>query len=267
MKNEVNIIGNGYMGSQVSALFHLLGYKVNIFFNKNKNENLLDNNIRLLKKKIVFTQKTQNFNFFNELNNIEKFPTIECVNENFLIKKEIFKKLFEKFEDNIFSNTSSINVHEINTKINILHFFNPIFIGILEVFKGKNIDYQGEQIIESLMQQNFLIVDIPSPKKIILNKIIFSEISEFFYLIEKEYVNKFQLLNSFNKMKNYNLLSLIDIIGVDTAMSILENLNKSNNRFYIPTILKIALLRNFLGKKNKKSISKIFHSVDYPDLI
>ena len=51
MKNEVNIIGNGYMGSQVSALFHLLGYKVNIFFNKNKNENLLDNNIKLLKKK------------------------------------------------------------------------------------------------------------------------------------------------------------------------------------------------------------------------
>ena len=66
MKNEINIIGNGYMGSQVSALFHLMGYKVNIFYNVNKNEKLIINNIRLLKKKTLFTEKTQNFHFFND---------------------------------------------------------------------------------------------------------------------------------------------------------------------------------------------------------
>ena len=57
MKNEINIIGNGYMGSQVSALFHLMGYKVNIFYNVNKNENLIINNIRLLKKKFYLLKK------------------------------------------------------------------------------------------------------------------------------------------------------------------------------------------------------------------
>jgi 3-hydroxyacyl-CoA dehydrogenase len=267
MKNEINIIGNGYMGSQVSALFHLMGYKVNIFYNVNKNENLIINNIRLLKKKILFTEKTQNFHFFNDLDNIKKFPTIECASENLLIKKKIFKKIFKKFDVNIFSNTSSINVNEINAKINVLHFFNPIFIGIFEVFKTKNIDYAGEQILNYLNQKNFLVLNIPSPEKVILNKIIFSEISNFFYLIEKENVNKNELFNTFNKMKNYNLLSLLDIIGIDTSVAILKNLKKLNNKFYIPQILEEALLKKILGKKNKKSISIIFNSEDYPNLI
>jgi len=266
MKNEVNIIGNGYMGSQVSALFHLMGYKINIFYNKNKNENLLNHNIKLLNKKILFTEKKHNFHFFNDLDNIKKFPTIECVNENLSTKKEIFLKIFKNFDVNIFSNTSSINVSQINTKINVLHFFNPIFIGIFEVYKTKNIDYDGEQILNSLNHKNFLPLNIPSPEKFILNNLIFSEISEFFYLIEKDYVNKDQLLASFNKMKNYNLLNLIDVIGVDVSMAILENLHKSYNRFYIPQILKIALSKNILGKKNKKSIRKIFNSEDYFNL-
>jgi 3-hydroxyacyl-CoA dehydrogenase len=61
MKNEINIIGNGYMGSQVSSLFHLMGYKVNIFYNKEKNENLLLKNIGLLKKKNCIYTKNSRF--------------------------------------------------------------------------------------------------------------------------------------------------------------------------------------------------------------
>ena len=148
-----------------------------------------------------------------------------------------------------------------------MHFFNPIFIGIFEVFKTKNIDYAGEQILNYLNQKNFLVLNIPSPEKVILNKIIFSEISNFFYLIEKENVNKNELFNTFNKMKNYNLLSLLDIIGIDTSVAILKNLKKLNNKFYIPQILEEALLKKILGKKNKKSISIIFNSEDYPNLI
>ena len=53
MQKEINIIGNGYMGSQISALYLLLGYKVNIFYNKNKNLNSLKNNIKLLKKNTI----------------------------------------------------------------------------------------------------------------------------------------------------------------------------------------------------------------------
>ena len=53
---------------------------------------------------------------------------------------------------------------------------------------------------------------------------------------------------------------------MDTSVAILENLNKSNDRFYIPLILKDALSQNILGKKNKKSINHIFNSENYPNL-
>ena len=73
MQKEINIIGNGYMGSQISALYLLLGYKVNIFYNKNKNLNGLVNNIKLLKKKYYFDKKEENYDFFDDLSKIKNF--------------------------------------------------------------------------------------------------------------------------------------------------------------------------------------------------
>ena len=46
----VNIIGNGYMGSQISSLLSLIGYKVNIFYNKNKNETNISSNIEIIEE-------------------------------------------------------------------------------------------------------------------------------------------------------------------------------------------------------------------------
>ena len=59
------------MGSQISALYLLLGYKVNIFYNKNKNLNGLVNNIKLLKKKYYFDKKEDNYDFFDDLSKIK----------------------------------------------------------------------------------------------------------------------------------------------------------------------------------------------------
>ena len=87
MNKEINIIGNGYMGSQISALYLSQGYKVNIFFHKNQNEKLLNHNIKLLKKKFP-NNDLKNFEFFDNLNNIKNFPTIECVSENLELKKK-----------------------------------------------------------------------------------------------------------------------------------------------------------------------------------
>ena len=90
MQKEINIIGNGYMGSQISALYILQGYTVNIFYNKNKNEKNLENNLRLLQKKYFIKSKNNNFKFFDDLSKIERHPTIECVNEDLDSKKKSF---------------------------------------------------------------------------------------------------------------------------------------------------------------------------------
>ena len=143
---------------------------------------------------------------------------------------------------------------------------NPIFLGIVEVFKKKNVDQSGNELIKSLSLKNFIIINNTTPEDIVLNKIIFSEISEFFHLIEVQKIDKIELLNSINKIKRYNFLQTLDLIGLDTCLKIMENLYQINQNFYIPKVFKIALKNNILGKKNKKSINTIFLSNNYPDL-
>ena len=41
------------------------------------------------------------------------------------------------------------------------------------------------------------------------------------------------------------------MIGIDTSLSILQNLNKYDKNIYVPNILKESLKNNILGFKNK----------------
>ena len=70
MQKEINIIENGYMGSQISALYILKGYNVNIFYNKNKNLKNLESNLKLLQKYLI-KSINKNFKFFDDLNKIK----------------------------------------------------------------------------------------------------------------------------------------------------------------------------------------------------
>ena len=253
------------MGSQISSLLCLMGYKVNIFYNKNKNSNLFSSNLKLISKKFQLKPEKIKFEFYNNLEKLDKFPTIECVNESFEIKKNIFSLVFKKFEHNVFSNTSSINISKINNKISILHFMNPIFLNIVEIYKSKYLDSHGEALINSLKKQKFITINNNSSDDIVLNKVIFSEISKFFWLIEVKRTNKTELLDSLNRIRGGNFLHTLDIIGIDTCLKIIKNLNEIDNSFYIPKIFEISLKKNVLGKKNRKLINEIFLSDNYPE--
>ena len=41
------------------------------------------------------------------------------------------------------------------------------------------------------------------------------------------------------------------MIGIDTSLCILENLNKDDNNVYVPNILKDSVKKGILGYKNK----------------
>ena len=266
MDKIVNIIGNGYMGSQISSLFCLMDYRVNIFYNKNKNEKTFSTNLKIIGKKFQLKPDKLNFEYYNNLDKLDHFPTIECVSENFEIKKKIFLKIFNKLENNIFSNTSSININNINNKISILHFMNPIFLKIVEIYKSKYLDIYGQELINSLERLKFITINNKSSEDIVLNRVIFSEISQFFNLVEVKKTDKMELLNCVNRIRGNNFLHTLDIIGIDTCFKIITNLNKIDKSFYIPKIFEIGLKKNVLGKKNRKSINEIFLSNNYPEI-
>ena len=72
------------------------------------------------------------FSIIHNLSDLEENLTIESVKEDLDIKKEIISQL--RFKNNIFSNTSSLKLSQINN-INGLHFMNPITIPLIELKK------------------------------------------------------------------------------------------------------------------------------------
>ena len=115
---KINIIGCGFMGSQISCFFSLIGYEVNIW-----NRNLVD--IEILKKKKKLISKTSHLvdkngliKFHKDLSNLENNVTLECLSEDFEIKKKYFIKIKKIINKDIFSNTSSIKLKDIYEEIN-----------------------------------------------------------------------------------------------------------------------------------------------------
>lgn len=261
---KINIVGCGYMGSQISCLFSILGYEVNIW-------NRHPINIEQLKKKKKIICKTSGLEdrdgiikFEKNLTALKDNITIECLAEDIELKKKYISEIKKNISKDLFSNTSSIKLTDISKELNLLHFFNPISLGIIEIKLNKDISSEAKILINDLEKINFEILSVNNNTGYALNKLIFSEISNFFYLIEEEKINKNQLSKVFLKLKNFNLLGIIDLIGVDTTINIFNNLKKVYDYYYIPKFLKICEDQKILGKKNKTTVKKIFDMDIYP---
>ena len=53
-------------------------------------------------------------------------------------------------------------------------------------------------------------------------------------------------------IKKNDPLKIVNMIGVDTCLDILINLNSFDKSFYVPNCLQVAVKNNILGYKNKK---------------
>ena len=249
---RVNIIGAGYMGKQISALFRLIGYDVLIWnYNDKDLSPQIDHETRKLEKILKF-KALGTSSYESNLNKFENNFTIETVKEDIDIKRKIISTL--NYKENIFSNTSSLKLSTIGDHVNGFHFMNPVTTKFIEVCK-RNSFSEGilSSIIQKLDQFSYQIINVQDTPGFLINKILFKDISYFFYLIEVEKFNieeiKKYYLNDLNKI---NPIKLVNIIGTDTCLYILKNLNKHDKSFYIPEILQVAVKDNILGNKNKK---------------
>ena len=249
---KINVLGTGHMGKQICSLFVVLGHKVQIWHNSTENtEQNLINEITKIEKYFNIKSKGD-YSITNNIKDLENNLTIETVKEDISIKKEIISKL--NFKNNIFSNTSSIKLSEIGDNINGFHFMNPITIPLIELCKKK--DYSNDllnELIFSLKKLSYNIIDVKDNSGFLVNRILFKEISYFFYLYEVEKVS-IEDLKKIHKIliKNLDPIKVTNMIGIDTCLSILINLNKEDKNFYVPHVLKDAVKNDILGFKNKK---------------
>ena len=262
---KINIIGCGLMGSQIAALFSIMGYEVNVW-----NRNEINQNSLLRQKKIILKLlKTKDNNgIINIIDNFEDLKnniTIESLSEDLKLKRDFISKLEKKISKVIFTNSSSIKITTISKKLNLLHFFNPVSLRIIEFNKINKPSEETKTIIADLKNLGFDLIEVGNFTGFAFNKILFAEISNFFFLIEQENIKKDQILKVFKKINHsLDILNTIDIIGIDISIKILENL-KSEYNYYMPEILYQCKLKKILGKKNKTSIKSIFESSNYPN--
>ena len=249
---KINVLGSGYMGKQICSLFVVLGHSVNLWQNTNeKLDNILKAEIQKLNK-FFDLDNNGTFSVVNDISNLGENLTIETVKEDLKVKKEIISKL--KFKNNIFSNTSSLKLSEIGENINGFHFMNPITIPLIELCKkGKYSEDLLKELLDSLIKQSYEIINVTDKPGFIVNNILFKEISYFFYLYETEKKTITDLKKIYKVLlKNSDPIKIVNMIGVDTSLSILENLKKYDKNIYVPNVLKESVKNSVLGFKNKK---------------
>ncbi len=249
---KINVLGSGYMGKQICSLFVVMGHSVNLWQNTDeKLDHILKAEIQKLNK--YFNIKNNGtFSVTNDISYLEENLTIETVKEDLKVKKEIISKL--KFKNNIFSNTSSLKLSEIGENINGFHFMNPITIPLVELCKkGKYSEDLLRELLNSLMKYSYEVINVTDKPGFIVNNILFKEISYFFYLYEIEKKSISDLKKIYKVLlKNSDPIKIVNMIGIDTSLSILENLNKYDEKIYVPNILKESVENSVLGFKNKK---------------
>jgi len=226
----INLIGTGTIGKQLCKLFLDLNFKVYIFLNSN------DSNINL-KSFLGENYENKNLKKVNNLNDLNGSITIESISEDILLKRKIFDSCPNK--SNYFSNSSSINIKEINESVEALHFFNPVFkLKIIETtLTDKN--SETEYMINKLYENGYSILNTKNIQGYVGNFLLFSEISNYLQVLEKKLISYNDLKILYKNLYNGRSVEMIiKTIGVDLCFKIFQNLQKKYKNLYIPNCFK-----------------------------
>ena len=253
----INILGNGLMGKQISALMYLGGFEVHIWNHKEVVVKDVLRQVKLLKRSFN-TGLEGKIIIHKDLNDMPDAVTIESVVEDLEVKREFYKK-FESSGMPYFTNSSSFAPSEVGEKVNGFHFFNPISLKLLEMYLNSNLSIKSvKPIIDYLERLEFEVVSVNDNRGYIGNYVLFSEISSALKLIEKFDYGVNQINKVYSKLyEGRDIFSIIDLIGIDIVFKILTNLKEDDSTIYMPLSLKLALDKDILGRKNKTSIRQV----------
>ncbi len=257
----INVLGFGLMGKQIAALLYLTGCKVNLYSRKEIEEKDFLKQVKILKKRIsTVTEGT--VTFFNQISELPNCITIESIIEDIKAKKQIYQDIRKNNNSLYFTNTSSYSPLEIASDVLGLHFFNPINLGLIEAFLNDRQSDEIDNLIEKFKHLEYEVVNVDINRGYIGNYILFHEISSALKLVEKFNYNVNQINQVYSKLYDgRDIFFIIDLIGIDVVFKILNNLREEDETIYIPKILKMALDKNVLGRKNKTTIKSMINDI------
>jgi 3-hydroxybutyryl-CoA dehydrogenase len=275
---KVTVIGAGLMGhgiAQVSA--QVAKFEVNLVDVKqefiDKGMAMIKDSLQRFLKKSVITedQVKETLERIHPTLNLKEAVAdadliIEAIPENLKLKRDLFSEINQASKpDAIFaSNTSSISITELASSTNRpekfcgMHFFNPPqLMKLVEIVRGaKTSDETVNTIVEvaKKMGKEPIVVKKDCPG-FVVNRLHVLSLNEALYLLWEGIADRDDIDKASELGLNWPMgpLRLLDYLGLDTFLAILEVLEKELGPKFRPCPLLRQMVRaGLLGRKTGK---------------
>lgn len=264
MKEKIAVIGTGVAGKGIAQVFASQGYKIIL---KSRTQDALDKAIEqiLLKVRIIDEKNKiiDNIKTTTKLDDLKEANiVIEAIVEDLATKQQLFKEMDDVLpNETIFvTNTSSLSVDELafrSDRFIGMHFFNPVpKMQLVEVVRGKNTSDTTVNKIEELAKQvGKKPIILKNSPCFIVNRIMAVSLNEAIWELHEGIASVKDIDSAITSGLNHPMgpLALLDLIGLDVVLAILNNLYKAtNNEKYLPCpLLQKMVHENQLGRKTK----------------
>lgn len=275
---KITVLGAGLMGHGIAQVAAQVGkYEVNL---RDVEQRFVDSGMNMIRESLQrFVKKTQITE--DDMNQIltrihpmldlkaavsDADLIIEAIPENIDLKRATFREVDTHAPPHavVASNTSSVSITELASatkrpeKVCGMHFFNPPqLMKLIEIVRGAKTSDETVQTILDVarrMEKETVLVKKDSPG-FIVNRILIPALNEAAALHWEGVADRDDIDKAIKLGLNWPMgpLTLLDYIGVDTAVAIAEVLEKElDPKFHASAGLKQRVKAQLLGRKTGK---------------
>ncbi|MFQ6073979.1 MAG: 3-hydroxyacyl-CoA dehydrogenase family protein [Candidatus Bathyarchaeia archaeon] len=273
---RVAVIGAGVMGSGIAYICAARNYEVSVV---EVNEELLAKGVKRIREMIVEgvnrgkltpREAEETMKRVKGTTSIAEAAkdadiVIEAVYEDMNVKKEVFQKLDQACPSHtiLASNTSALSITEMASatrrpsRVIGLHFFNPPYaMKLVEVVLGAQTSEEtrriAEDFVRALGKETVTVKDSPG---FIVNRIVLPMLNEAAYLVYEGKASMEDVDKAATLGMNFPAgpFRVADLVGLDIALAVLENLHKAFGEKFKPCPLLVEKVKaGHLGLKTRK---------------
>ncbi len=274
---NIAVIGSGIMGSGIAHVSALAGYSTLLFdivpavLDRAKQQITANLQKGIELKKLTIEQMTAALNNLTFTDNFEQISQsdfiIEAIPENMSLKIAIFAKLDSLSpQHTIFaSNTSSLSITEMAAatqrpkKVIGMHFFNPVHkMKLIEIIKGLETDEETlrttAEVGSKMGKETVSVRESPGFVTSRINALIGNEA---FYMLQEGVASAQDIDKALKLGLNHPMgpFEMVDLVGLDTRLSILNYLHQTLGEKYRPSPLLVQYVKaGRLGRKTGKGV-------------
>lgn len=275
---KITVIGAGIMGNGIAHVAAQAGFdtilndiskeilnKASVSITKNLDKGIELGKLTAKDKETTLSKLTFNDDLESSIQDADFI--IEAVPEKIDLKIKIFSTLDKtcKPETILATNTSSLSITEIAAVTNRpqrcigMHFFNPVHkMKLVEIIKTLETDETTVRITQEVsLKMGKEIVTIKESPGFITSRINAMIGNEAFYMLQEGIASAKDIDTALKLGLNHPMgpFEMVDLVGLDTRLSILEYLHKSLGEKYRPCPLMIQYVKaGRLGRKAGKGV-------------